>query len=579
MKRIGRYEIVEEIGRGAMAVVYKASDPTIGRLVALKVLSLHSAEGEATAGAQEVFMREVRAAGRLTHPAIVTIHDAFEEPEGQLSCIVMELVAGRTLEKMLLDGAPLESEKALDITRQVAEGLEYAHQQQVIHRDLKPANILVTEDGRAKITDFGIATITAREGAVRTLGVSGTPSFMSPEQVTGADLDARSDLFSFGIILYLMLTGQKPFMGDSAAVMFKIAYADPVLPSTLNPKLTPALDYLILRCLVKDRNKRYGSARELLGDLDDIQNGRPPRSQAGFSQMDLKTAEPTIIAGKPLSIPPPAATLPARQKSRARLATLVATLMVLGGLIGAGAWRLGRRGPSPPSAASTSGTSPALPQPPPGQGHPAPGLQPAAPGGESSAAIQGGTEARENAPGGRKVTSKRGSAPSAKAAPQEISTASAVAASTASAAESRAGKSGRSSLTPLSATKAASGGRIVQLVCKHDLKEGTLTVASGGQVIFEGTLKGKKKGGFLGIKSGFAGTFARSIQIPTGAQDLTVRVVTKDGSTDLSRMAAPPPTGGAIPMLQVEVNLNKLALNWQAPTQPVRQGAAVGSKQ
>jgi len=521
--------------------VYKASDPTIGRLVALKVLSLHSPEGEATAGAQEVFMREVRAAGRLTHPAIVTIHDAFEEPEGRLSCIVMELVAGRTLEKMLLDGAPLESEKALDIARQVAEGLEYAHRQQVIHRDLKPANILVTEDGRAKITDFGIAKITAREGAVRTLGVTGTPSFMSPEQVTGADLDARSDLFSFGIILYLMLTGQKPFMGDSAAVMFKIAFADPVLPSTLNPKLTPALDYLILRCLVKDRNQRYGSARELLDDLDDIQNGRPPRSQAGFSQMDLKTGEPTIIAGKPLSIPLPAATLPARQKSRAHLAILVAALMVLGGLIGAGAWRLGRRGPTPPSAASTSGTSPALPQPSPSQAHPAPGLQPAAPGGESSAA-------------------------------------SAVAASTPSAAESRAGKSGRSSLTPSSATKAASGHRIVQLVCKHDLKEGKLTVSSGGQVIFEGTLNGKKKGGFLGIKSGFAGAFARSIQIPTGAQDLTVRVVTQDGSTDLSQTISLPSSGGAIPMLQVEVNLNKLALNWQAPTQSVRQGA-VGSKQ
>ena len=542
MKRIGRYEIVEEIGRGAMGVVYKASDPTIGRLVALKVLSLHSPEGEATAGAQEVFMREVRAAGRLTHPAIVTIHDAFEEPEGRLSCIVMELVAGRTLEKMLLDGAPLESEKALDITRQVAEGLEYAHQQQVIHRDLKPANILVTEDGRAKITDFGIAKITAREGAVRTQGVTGTPSFMSPEQVTGAELDARSDLFSFGIILYLMLTGQKPFMGDSAAVMFKIAFADPVLPSTLNPKLTPALDYLILRCLVKDRNKRYGSARELLEDLDDIQNGRPPRSQAGFSQMDLKTGEPTIIAGKPLSIPLPAATLPARQKSRARLAILVAALMVLGSLIGAGAWRLSRQGPTPPPAASTSGTSPALPQPSPGQAHPAPGLQPAAPGGESS-------------------------------------TASALAASTPSAAESRAGKSGRSSPTPSSAVRATSGGRIVQLVCKHDLKEGTLTVSSGRRRISEVPLKGKRKGGIRRIMSGFAGTSARSIPIPSGAQDLTVRVVTKDGSTDLSQTTPLPPFGGAIPMLQVEVNLNKLALNWQAPTQAARQGAAAGSKQ
>jgi hypothetical protein len=172
----------------------------------------------------------------------------------------------------------------------------------------------------------------------------------------------------------------------------------------------------------------------------------------------------------------------------------------------------------------------------------------------------------------------RRSVPSAKAARQESSTASAAAASTPSAAESAAGKSGRSSLTPSSATKATSGGRIVQLDCKHDLKEGTLTVSSGDQVILEGTLKGKKKGGFLGIKSGFAGTFARSIQIPSSAQVLTVRVVTKDGSTDLSQTITLPPSGAATPMLQVEVKLNGLDLNWQAPTQSVRREAA-GSKQ
>jgi len=530
MKRIGRYEIVEELGRGAMGVVYKASDPTIGRLVALKVLSLHPPQGEASADAQQVFLREVRTAGRLTHPAIVTIHDAFEDPESHSSCIVMELVEGRTLEKMLQSGVPLECAKALDIGRQVAEGLEYAHQQQVIHRDLKPANILVTEDGHAKITDFGIARITARESAVRTLGVSGTPSFMSPEQVTGADLDARSDLFAFGIILYLMLTGQKPFRGDSAAVMFQIAFSDPVLPSTLNPRLSPALDYLVLRCLVKDRSKRYGTARELLGDLDDVQKGRPPRSQAGFSPEDLKTAEPTILEGKPVSIPPPAATLPGRQKSKARLATVLAALVVLGCLGGAGVWWLSRPGPSPPSAASASGTAPALP-------------------------------------------------PSATATPEQTSNANPVAASTPSAHESAAGKPGRSSLTPSPGTKAASEKRVFQLVCKHGLKEGTLTVLSGQQVIFKGTLKGKKKGGFLGIKSGYAGTFGGTVLIPPSAQALTVRVVTKDGSTDLSRTTPSPPAGGVMPMLQVEVTRDNLALNWQASARPARRGAAAGSEQ
>jgi hypothetical protein len=538
-----------------MGVVYKAFDPTIGRPVALKVLSLGGAANEGTASAHEVFMREAQAAGRLTHPAIVTIHDAFEEPEGQLSCIVMELVAGRTLEKMLPDGVPLESEKALDIARQVAEGLEYAHQQQVIHRDLKPANILVTEEGRAKITDFGIAKITAREGAARTSGLMGTPSFMSPEQVIGAEMDARSDLFALGIIFYLMLTGRKPFLGDSAAVMFKIAYADPTLPSALNPELTPALDYLVLRCLVKDRSQRYSSARELLDDLDDIQHGRPPRSQARSSQVELKTAEPTILAGIPLSTPRPAATPPSPRTNRVRLVAIAAALIVLGGSVGVGAWRLWRGWSSPPSAVARTGTLPALPPPLASQRRPAPVLQPAATGGEPNSLVQGKAEAREHARRDSIVASKRGSVSSAKATPQEISTASALAAPT------------------------PSRDRIIQLLCKHDLKEGTLTIASSGQVIFEGILTGKKKGGFLHIKSAFTGTFSRSIQIPTNAQDLTVRVVTKDGSTDLSRMTLAPPSGKAMPTLQVDVNLGKLALNWQAPIKPTQQEAAAGSKQ
>ena len=185
MKKVGRYDIISELGRGAMGIVYKASDPTIGREVALKVLSLSASSEEGTNSPQEMFMREVRAAGRLAHPSIVTIHDAFDDQENQTSCIVMELVPGVTLEKILDSGRPLTIEQTLSIVRQVAEGLDYAHRNQVIHRDLKPANILVTEDGRAKITDFGIAKVLAREGVARTVGMMGTPSYMSPEQVKG----------------------------------------------------------------------------------------------------------------------------------------------------------------------------------------------------------------------------------------------------------------------------------------------------------------------------------------------------------------------------------------------------------
>ncbi|MGH2361282.1 MAG: serine/threonine-protein kinase, partial [bacterium] len=231
MKTIGRYEIIDELGRGATGVVYKASDPTIGRQVAIKVLSLESEKTEEGPSSRDVFMREARAAGRLSHPGIVTIHDALEDPESHSCYIVEELIPGRTLERVMLSGPLMSTDKSLDIIRQIAEALDYAHRNQIIHRDLKPANIILTEDGRAKITDFGIAKIVAREAVSKTLAIMGTPAYMSPEQVTGGEIDSRSDLFSMGILLYLMLVGEKPFPGDTAAVMFKIVYEDPTLPS------------------------------------------------------------------------------------------------------------------------------------------------------------------------------------------------------------------------------------------------------------------------------------------------------------------------------------------------------------
>jgi serine/threonine-protein kinase len=295
MKKVGRYVVISELGRGANGIVYKASDPTIGREVALKVISLSSSPEEGASSAQQMFMREVRAAGRLAHPSIVTIHDAFDDKENQTSCIVMELVRGMTLEKILDTGNALSADQTLNLMRQVVEGLDYAHRNQVIHRDLKPANILVTEDGRAKITDFGIAKVLAREGVARTVGVMGTPSYMSPEQVRGGEVDARTDIFSLGIILFTMLSGKKPFVGNTAAVMFKIVYEEPVTPSSLNPQLTPAYDHVVRKCLAKDRNQRYSSARALLGDLDDLQHGRPPRSQAA-APAPAPTAPPAPAA-------------------------------------------------------------------------------------------------------------------------------------------------------------------------------------------------------------------------------------------------------------------------------------------
>jgi serine/threonine-protein kinase len=305
MKKIGRYNVISELGRGAMGIVYKASDPTIGREVALKVISLNSSSEEGTNSPQQMFMREVRAAGRLTHHSIVTIHDAFDDPENQTSCIVMELVPGVTLEKMLDSGHIPSMDQTLDIMRQVAEGLDYAHRNQVIHRDLKPANILVTEDWRAKITDFGIAKVLAREGIARTVGIMGTPSYMSPEQVKGGEIDARTDIFSLGIIIFTMLTGKKPFSGNTAAVMFQIVYEEPPAAYSINPLLTPAHDYVVKRCLAKDREQRYSSARELVGDLEDLQHGRLPRSQALAPAAAPPVAEEGSVPERTMSMPIP----------------------------------------------------------------------------------------------------------------------------------------------------------------------------------------------------------------------------------------------------------------------------------
>jgi serine/threonine-protein kinase len=362
MMKIGRYEVISELGRGAMGIVYRASDPTIGREVALKVLSLSASSEEGTNSPQQMFMREVRAAGRLAHPSIVAIYDAFEDKENQTSCIVMEMVAGVTFEKLLASDPPLTTEEAFDIVRQVAEGLDYAHRNQVIHRDLKPANILVTMDGRAKITDFGIAKVLAREGVARTVGVMGTPSFMSPEQVRGGDIDARSDIFSLGIIIYTILAGRKPFQGNTAAVMFKIVYEEPPTPSSLNPALSPAHDYVIKKCLAKDRNLRYSSARELLGDLDDLQHNRWPRSQAA-APAPAPAAPPAPAAAprvdRTLAMPTPGVMKPAPPQPLPRSAPPTPQSPP--------PWQLAAAPPpkpvTPPSVAPVQATGPVAPPP------------------------------------------------------------------------------------------------------------------------------------------------------------------------------------------------------------------------
>ncbi len=281
-ERFGRYEILAELGRGAMGVVYKARDPKINRVVAVKTISLNGQPPEEELEYRERFVREAEAAGRLSHPGIVTVFDVGEEPETRAPYIVMEYVAGQSLDKLLLsiEDHKLPPEAALQITLELAEALDCAHGQGVVHRDLKPANILVTEDGHVKIADFGVAKLHL---ANHTVGarVLGTPAYMSPEQLDGEAVDGRSDLFSLGVVLYTVLTGYRPFQGNSVmTVAFKVVNRDPVPATVLDNDLPPGLDYIISRAIAKDPSQRYQRGMEMALDIQALQEGREPWSKA-----------------------------------------------------------------------------------------------------------------------------------------------------------------------------------------------------------------------------------------------------------------------------------------------------------
>jgi eukaryotic-like serine/threonine-protein kinase len=240
------------LGRGAMGVVYKARDPQIDRLIAVKTVSLRGQEPDEEKEFRMRFMHEAQAAGRLHHPGIVAIFDVGENPENHDPYIVMEYVAGEPLNRILAREKKLPLATALQLAEEVADALDYAHAQGVIHRDIKPANILVTADGHAKIADFGIAKLNLAHFTLPGR-VLGTPAYMAPEQLSGEGVDGRSDLFSLGVILYAMVTGHSPFQGDSATtVCFKVANREPVAASALDLDLPRELDDVISRAMAKD---------------------------------------------------------------------------------------------------------------------------------------------------------------------------------------------------------------------------------------------------------------------------------------------------------------------------------------
>lgn len=264
---LGRYQVEKELGKGAMGVVYLGRDPKISRVVAIKTMALSQEfEADELVEVKERFFREAETAGRLNHPNIVTIYDAGEEHD--LAYISMEFLKGKDLAPHTKSDQLLPIAKVISIVTKVAEALDYAHAQNVVHRDIKPANIMYEADTDVvKVTDFGIARITD-SSKTKTGMVLGTPSYMSPEQLSGKKVDGRSDLFSLGVMLYQMVTGQLPFTGDSmASLMFKIANEPHTSAQTLNITMPPCLSLIIDRVLEKDADKRYQRGQELADAL------------------------------------------------------------------------------------------------------------------------------------------------------------------------------------------------------------------------------------------------------------------------------------------------------------------------
>jgi serine/threonine-protein kinase len=309
MDRIGRYKIVRELGRGAMGVVYHAIDPNIGRPVAIKTIQLGMGrKSDEQERLRERLFREARSAGILSHPGIVTIYDV--EQQGDLAYIAMEYVDGPTLDQVLAPGEAISAERMFSILAQTAAALDYAHAKGIVHRDIKPANLMVAADGSLKITDFGIAKVTASEQFTMTGSIIGTPHYMSPEQVQGQTVDGRSDQFSLGVIAFEMLTGEKPFTGEQlTTVVYKIVAEEPIPLHRLNPSLGGAIEAALRKALAKKPDARYGDCQEFVEHLE-----RACAATRGWRPMARGSSgnEPTAVEAVA-----PAPALPPAHRARA----------------------------------------------------------------------------------------------------------------------------------------------------------------------------------------------------------------------------------------------------------------------
>jgi serine/threonine-protein kinase len=299
ISQLGRYEVLCELGQGAMGVVYKARDPLIDRIVAIKTINLSLAQDEKTEY-EARFYQEAKAAGRLNHPNIVTIYDVGKSDD--IAYIAMEFLQGCELRDIMRDGGTMPVDQVLDIVAQVAQGLAYAHEHDIVHRDVKPSNIMVIQDGHAKITDFGIARMASSAIRTQTGMVLGSPKYMSPEQVMGKTIDQRSDIFSLGVMLYEMLTGVAPFTGENInAIMYQTLSGTPPAPGTLNSGVPEMLNFIVAKALAKDLDDRYQNARDFAADLRACRDTLP-RSNRKIDKAPVagekKRLDAIVVAGR-----------------------------------------------------------------------------------------------------------------------------------------------------------------------------------------------------------------------------------------------------------------------------------------
>ncbi|MEU3280277.1 Stk1 family PASTA domain-containing Ser/Thr kinase [Streptomyces antibioticus] len=310
----GRYELGHVLGRGGMAEVYLAHDIRLGRTVAVKTLRVDLARDPSF---QARFRREAQSAASLNHPAIVAVYDTGEDYMDGVSIpyIVMEYVDGSTLRELLHSGRKLLPERTLEMTIGILQALEYSHRAGIVHRDIKPANVMLTRNGQVKVMDFGIARAMGDSGMTmtQTSAVIGTAQYLSPEQAKGEQVDARSDLYSTGCLLYELLTVRPPFVGDSpVAVAYQHVREEPQPPSVFDPEITPEMDSIVLRALVKDPNYRYQSADEMRADIEACLDGQPVAATAamgsvgyaGYGDDQATTALRQAEAGATSMLPP-----------------------------------------------------------------------------------------------------------------------------------------------------------------------------------------------------------------------------------------------------------------------------------